>query len=110
VQQLPAEKKARREIELPPEPDAKSPDAVRIALRLPSGARVTRLFSSQNTLQNVLDFASLSHHDANDVTTKYKLVTLAPRKEYGASVASQTLKDLGLDKGGGVLMVMELDE
>ena len=114
----PAPRRLQRELRskaasLPPEPPAGDGSAVNLLVRLPSGGRYSRRFSSTDRLQAVFDFVDVQSAgdgggggggDGNDgggggiQPGSYSLATAYPRRvlQDGPAARAQTLAEAGL--------------
>jgi len=92
----PKKKKKLRSINVPKEPQGK--DAVQINFVLPSGERLIRKFSKEDTFQNLKDFLdtrALPENGNINVPENYSFFTDYPRKTYNLD---QTLSSVGFSK------------
>lgn len=87
------------------------PDPVRLVLKLPTGEQVKRIFSAQDTLSRVRQWAIscplLPEADGRQlhIPQSFELSTAFPRRRFMASDYNSTLRDLGLVPSAALLLV-----
>lgn len=86
-----AEQRSESVGRLPIEPESGDPDTLHVILRLPSGQRLERRFSTHDSLQALYDFA----YTAEELPHHFSLVTNFPRQVLRPDPAPHSLAQLG---------------
>ena len=105
-------KEAVRQVVIPDEPEQGDPSAVKLVMRMPSGERVERRFTKEDTVKVLYDFVDSLQLSGkcsfeSGFTQEYKLICVRPRAEYEDK--EKTLEESGLYPRGAILQVQQIE-